>query len=34
MFRHPAQDGHRIGPFLSVFAASGEDARMPGQDGR
>jgi hypothetical protein len=34
MFRHPAQDGHRIGPFLSVFAGSGEDARMPGQDGR
>ena len=26
-FRHPAQDGHRIGPFLSLFAASGEDAR-------
>ncbi len=34
MFRHPAQDGHRIGPFLSVLAASGEDARMPGPDGR
>jgi hypothetical protein len=33
MFRHPAQDGHRIGPFLSVLAAS-EDARMPGPDGR
>jgi hypothetical protein len=27
MFRHPAQDGHRIGPFLSVLAASGADAR-------
>ena len=27
VFRHPAQDGHRIGPFLSLFAASGEDAR-------
>ena len=34
VFRHPAQDGHRIGPFLSVLAASGEDARMPGPDGR
>ena len=34
MFRHPAQDGHRIGPFLSVLAASGEDARTPGPDGR
>ena len=34
MFRHPAQDGHRIGLFLSVLAASGEDARMPGPDGR
>ena len=32
MFRHPAQDGHRIGPFLSVLAASGADARAcPGQ---
>ena len=27
VFRHPAQDGHRIGPFLSLLAASGEDAR-------
>jgi DNA-binding IclR family transcriptional regulator len=27
VFRHPAQAGHRIGPFLSLFAASGEDAR-------
>ena len=30
VFRHPAQDGHRIGPFLSVLAASGENARMSG----
>jgi DNA-binding MarR family transcriptional regulator len=22
-FRHPAQDGHRIGPFLELLAASG-----------
>jgi DNA-binding IclR family transcriptional regulator len=34
MFRHSAQDGHRIGPFLSVLAASGADACMPGPDGR
>ncbi len=27
MFRHPAQEGHRIGPFLSLLAASGQDAR-------
>jgi hypothetical protein len=27
VFRHPAQDGHRVGPFLSLLAASGEDAR-------
>ena len=23
-FRHPAQDGHRIGPFLELLAASGD----------
>jgi DNA-binding IclR family transcriptional regulator len=34
VFRHPAQEGHRIGPFLSVLAAAGEDARTPGLDGR
>jgi hypothetical protein len=34
VFRHPAQEGHRVGPFLSMLAASGEDARMPGPDGR
>ena len=33
MFRHPAQEGHRIGPFLSLLAASGQDARTtPGTD--
>ncbi len=26
LFRHPAQDGHRVGPLLSLLAASGEDA--------
>ena len=34
VFRHPAQDGRRIGPFLSLLAAPGEDARTPGPDGR
>jgi len=24
LFRHPAQDGHRVGPFLSLLAADGE----------
>ena len=27
VFRHPAQDGHRIGPFLTLLASSGQDAR-------
>jgi MarR family len=27
LFRHPAQDGHRVGPFLSLLSASGENAR-------
>jgi len=26
LFRHPAQEGHRVGPFLSLLAAS-ENAR-------
>ena len=34
LFWHPAQDGHRVGPFLSLLAASGEDARTPRPDGR
>ena len=25
-FRHPAQNGHRIGPFLELLAASGDGA--------
>ena len=33
VFRHPAQEGHRVGPFLSLLAASGEDIRTtPGPD--
>ena len=23
-FRHPAQDGHRVGPFLALLAAAGD----------
>ena len=30
MFRHPAQEGLRIGPFLSLLAATDEDVRTPG----
>ena len=25
LFRHPAQDGHRVGPFLDLLAADGTD---------
>jgi hypothetical protein len=24
LFRHPAQDGHRVGPFLTLLAAAGD----------
>jgi hypothetical protein len=24
LFRHPAQEGHRVGPFLALLAASGD----------
>jgi MarR family len=27
LFRHPAQEGQRVGPFLSLLAAAGEDTR-------
>ena len=27
LFRHPAQEGQRVGPFLSLLAATGEDTR-------
>jgi DNA-binding MarR family transcriptional regulator len=27
LFRHPAQEGQRVGPFLSLLAAAGQDAR-------
>ena len=26
LFRHPAQDGHRVGPFLALLAAANDDA--------
>ena len=34
-FRHPAQEGLRIGPFLDLLAAAGENGRTAaGQDDR
>jgi DNA-binding MarR family transcriptional regulator len=30
LFRHSAQEGHRIGPFLALLAASGDAATAPG----
>jgi len=34
LFRHPAQDGHRVGPFLTLLAAGDENARTaPGPEG-
>ncbi len=33
LFRHPAQEGQRVGPFLSVLAAADENDRStPGPD--
>jgi DNA-binding MarR family transcriptional regulator len=34
IFRHPAQDGHRVGPFLDLLAAAGDarDREEPEQD--
>jgi DNA-binding MarR family transcriptional regulator len=31
LFRHSAQDGHRVGPFLDLLAANGTEA-TPGRD--
>ncbi len=31
LFRHSAQDGHRVGPFLDLLAVGGTEAR-PGTD--
>jgi DNA-binding MarR family transcriptional regulator len=32
LFRHSAQEGHRVGPFLDLFAAAGTRG-TPGPDG-
>ncbi len=33
LFRHPAQEGHRVGPFLALFATSGDaDTSEPSVD--
>ena len=32
LFRHPAQEGHRVGPFLALLAAAG-DAGTPEPEG-
>ena len=29
LFRHPAQEGHRIGPFLALLATSSDDGTAP-----
>lgn len=29
LFRHPAQDGHRVGPFLALLAAADDTPRSP-----
>ena len=30
LFRHSAQEGHRVGPFLALLAASSDAAASPG----
>ena len=32
LFRHSAQDGHRIGPFLDLLAVDGTEARSGPED--
>ena len=32
LFRHPAQEGHRVGPFLTLFAASENARTVPEPD--
>ena len=29
LFRHPAQEGLRVGPFLAMLAAAGDDSTSP-----
>ena len=33
LFRHGAQDGHRVGPFLALLAGQGETAASPAATG-
>jgi DNA-binding IclR family transcriptional regulator len=30
LFRHPAQQGHRVGPFLALLATAANDTTTPG----
>jgi DNA-binding MarR family transcriptional regulator len=30
LFRHPAQEGHRVGPFLALLADAGDVGDLPG----
>jgi DNA-binding IclR family transcriptional regulator len=32
LFRHPAQEGHRVGPFLALLATVVTDTATPNQD--
>jgi len=32
LFRHPAQDGHRVSPFLALLASTRNDTTPPGPD--
>jgi DNA-binding IclR family transcriptional regulator len=32
LFRHPAQDGHRVGPFLALLASARNDTTPTGLD--
>jgi DNA-binding MarR family transcriptional regulator len=32
LFRHSAQEGHRVGPFLDLLVAAGTDASTPKPD--
>ena len=33
LFRHPAQGGHRVGPFLDLLATARNASTAPGSDG-
>jgi DNA-binding IclR family transcriptional regulator len=32
LFRHPAQDGHQVGPFLALLTSTSNDTTPPGPD--